>query len=231
MSANTGLFNTILQKVRDNVSYTFIKNLKTKRGDTQAVERDIIQVIREVISGFGLTFKEAGSQQPYDFRICLPGHEEFAPTEEQIRKHKLMDGDELGMLLLEVKKTDSNTVYFNDTCPGSHVSYLMIHTGKVFARREEILPAVYGINGGDIISSSPWLLDFKRDIDALKEKYKETAGLMTVYPRPTYKANMELLFKQQYEIAKICKPIPPPPPPPPPSENITTSQESSPLPT
>lgn len=227
MSANTGLFNTILQKVRDNVSYTFIKNLKTKRGDTQAVERDIIQVIREVISGFGLTFKEAGSQQPYDFRICLPGHEEFAPTEEQIRKHKLMDGDELGMLLLEVKKTDSNTVYFNDTCPGSHVSYLMIHTGKVFARREEILPAVYGINGGDIISSSPWLLDFKRDIDALKEKYKETAGLMTVYPRPTYKANMELLFKQQYEIAKICKPIPPPPP----SENITTSQESSPLPT
>ena len=124
-----------------------------------------------------------------------------------IRNGKIYVGEEIAMLLLEVKKTDSNCIYFNDTCPSSQANYIIISTGKIYssAKRPELLPAVYGINGSDIIASSPWLLDFKRDIDALKEKYRETEGIMTVYPRPTYKANMDIIFKEHYETAKIAK--------------------------
>ena len=201
------LFKTILEKVRNRVTYDFLKSLKVKSGNTQSSERDIISVIRDTINWLGLTFSEAGSQQPYDFRIRLPGHETFSPTEEDIRNGKIYVGEEIAMLLLEVKKTDSNCIYFNDTCPSSQTNYIIISTGKIYssAKRPELLPAVYGINGSDIIASSPWLLDFKRDIDALKEKYRETEGIMTVYPRPTYKANMDIIFKEHYETAKIAK--------------------------
>ena len=204
-NVSENLFNTIVGTLRSNVSYDFLKKSKTQSGNTQLAERDIIRVVREILQMLELTFTEASSQQPYDFRIRLPGYETFQPTEEQIRNGDIFVEEQMAMLLLEVKKTDSNTIYFNDTCPNKLVNYLIIYTGKIFKTKPEILPAIYSINGSEIIATSPWLLDFKGDIDALREKYRETEGIMTVYPRPTYKANMETIFREKYDTSKIAK--------------------------
>lgn len=203
---NSRIFEQIVLNVRKSITHPeIITSLKTMDGQTQHAERTNIKLIENVLIEMKLKYSKAGSQQPYDFRICLPGHESFTPKEEDIREHHLEHDGEIGMLLLEVKKTDSKSIYFNDTCPSINVHYIMFTTGKIYKQKahENKLPCIYAINGNEIIEASPWLAEFKLDLEMIKKKYKTTEGYMSVYPRPTYKADMSVIFNKYYEESKI----------------------------
>lgn len=210
------LFKHILLSIRKNAQVSEIFSLKTSNGNTQITERTCIDLVRKTICSLNLVFSEASSQQPYDFRINLPGHETFNPSEDDIRNHRLDHNGECGILLLEIKKTDTKTVYFNDTCPSINAFYIIVTTGKIYKKssleRPNIPPAIYGFNGRTIIENSmDWLHEFNNELQALKQKYNNMPGFMTVYPRPTYKANMGELFDSYFsEAVLIDNPNPPP---------------------
>ena len=157
------------------VSIDFIKSTKTEKGNTQVSERAVIEKIREVLTLLELTFEEAGSQQSKDFQNV----------------------GGIG-LNIEIKKTDNPVIYFNDTCPTKDIYYVILFTGKEYKRTPEknIPPTLLYINGEEFIQDSPWIADFDVELTALKDKYargankKKFSGIMEVYPRPTYKANI-----------------------------------------
>ena len=157
------------------VSIDFIKSTKTEKGNTQVSERAVIEKIREVLTSLELTFEEAGSQQSKDFQNV----------------------GGIG-LNIEIKKTDNPVIYFNDTCPTKDIYYVILFTGKEYKRTPEknIPPTLLYINGEEFIQDSPWIADFDAELTALKDKYargankKKLSGIMEVYPRPTYKANI-----------------------------------------
>lgn len=157
------------------VSIDFIKSTKTEKGNTQVSERAVIEKIREVLTLLELTFEEAGSQQSKDFQNV----------------------GGIG-LNIEIKKTDNPVIYFNDTCPTKDIYYVILFTGKEYKRTPEknIPPTLLYINGEEFIQDSPWIADFDAELTALKDKYargankKKLSGIMEVYPRPTYKANI-----------------------------------------
>lgn len=174
------LFDTIKVKVSEVVNEEFIKSTKTEKGNTQVSERVVIEKIREVLTTLGLTFKEAGSQQSKDFR----------------------DVGGIG-LDIEIKKTDSPVIYFNDTCPSKDIYYIVLFTGKEYKRTpEKNIPAkLLFINGEEFIQDSPWIHGYIEELTILKDKYargenkKNLAGIMEVYPRPTFKANISKFLK------------------------------------
>ena len=168
------LFHAIYQKVKDSFTRNMMVDIRTKHGDTQKAERIYITFIREILNEMNLTFSEAGSQQPYDFRINIPGGED--------------------VLKLEAKKTDSLTIYFNDTCPSPDAYYIIFFTGKTYARKDDIPSKIIGVNGSEFIKQCPWIEEYKADLDALKQKYKMVEGPMTVYPRPTFKSDISFLL-------------------------------------
>lgn len=181
----TKVFNSILNSVRNEIKKYNINSFKTKKGNTQLTERTYIEFIREILVKENYTFKEAGTQQPYDFRIEM---------------------EDNSTLLLEIKKTDTNIVYFNDTCPSVNAYYIIIYTGKQYKSKTKmnILPCVFGINGNDFINDDfEWLEQFKRELVELKEKYKFIGKNMSVYPRPTYKSNIQFLIDKYYDESKI----------------------------
>lgn len=151
----------------------FLTSLRTNSGNTQNSERLLIARIRDSLSDMGLTFQEAGSQQSRDFR----------------------DVGGIG-LDIEVKKTDSFTIYFNDTCPSSNIYYITVFTGKTYKTKPDIPPKIIYCNGSEFIQDSPWIQEYQQAIDKLKDQYargagrKNLSGIMEVYPRPTYKANI-----------------------------------------
>ena len=55
--------------IRATFNINELSNLKTTNGDTQLSERNIINNIREAFNNNNIYFEEAGSQQPYDFRM------------------------------------------------------------------------------------------------------------------------------------------------------------------
>ena len=173
--AHRALFNRITSKLGEVVSVDFIKSTKTEKGNTQVSERVVIEKIREVLTSLELTFDEAGSQQSKDFQNV----------------------GGIG-LNIEIKKTDSPVIYFNDTCPTKDIYYVIFFTGKEYKRTPEknIPPTLLYINGEEFIQDSPWIADFEAELSALKDKYargenkKKLSGIMEVYPRPTYKANI-----------------------------------------
>ncbi len=134
--------------------------------------------MREILQDMNLKFKEAGSQQPYDFRIEISKNE---------------------TLLLELKKTGSFIVYLNDTLPKYDTYYIIIYTGKIFKtkNKKEILPQILSLNGKEIVDSSKeWVYEFQRELENIKQKYKNKSGFISVYPRPTYKFNIEHLINR-----------------------------------
>jgi hypothetical protein len=169
------LFSTISSAISRDIGPEFIKSTKTTNGDTQVSERNVIGKIREVLTDMGLVFNEAGSQQSKDFRNV----------------------GGIG-LDIEVKKTDSTTIYFNDTCPNKNIWYVILFTGKEYKLTPEknIPPQLLYLNGEEFIHDSPWIEDYVREINLLKDKYargegkKSLSGIMEVYPRPTFKANI-----------------------------------------
>ena len=181
------LFNQIINHLDENIDEEFIKSTKTEKGNTQVSERVVIDKIRTILSGMELTFDEAGSQQSKDFRNV----------------------GGIG-LNIEVKKTDNPMIYFNDTCPTKDIWYIIFFTGKEYKKKPEnnIPPKLLYINGEEFVKDSPWLEEYIQEITALKDKYargpakKMLAGIMEVYPRPTFKGNISrFLTKTSEDIA------------------------------
>lgn len=181
------LFNQITNQLDENIDEEFIKSTKTEKGNTQVSERVVIDKIRTILSGMELTFDEAGSQQSKDFRNV----------------------GGIG-LNIEVKKTDNPMIYFNDTCPTKDIWYIIFFTGKEYKKKPEnnIPPKLLYINGEEFVKDSPWLEEYIQEITALKDKYargpakKMLAGIMEVYPRPTFKGNISrFLTKTSEDIA------------------------------
>ena len=174
------LFNRITKELDEQVGEEFIKSTKTEKGNTQVSERVVIEKIRVILTGMELIFEEAGSQQSKDFRNV----------------------GGIG-LNIEIKKTDNPVVYFNDTCPNKDIWYIIFFTGKEYKRKpENNIPAkLLYINGEEFIKDSPWLDEYIQEITALKDKYargaakKQLAGIMEVYPRPTFKGNISKFLR------------------------------------
>jgi len=171
----TVLFNQIKAVASKVLTTDFILSTKTMKGNTQVSERGVITKIKEVLDGMGLSYTEAGSQQSKDFRNIWG----------------------IG-LNIEIKKTDNDTIYFNDTCPSNDIYYIIIYTGKEYKRNVEnnVKPQICYVNGADFLKDSQWIADYIAEITALKDKYargenkKQLTGIMSVYPRPTFKASI-----------------------------------------
>ena len=169
------LFQKITNELSKHITQEFIMTTRTEKGNTQACERIVIQKICEVLDAMTLSYKQAGSQQSKDFR-------------------NVGDID----LDIEVKKTDNMKVFFNDTCPSEKIFYVIFFTGKEYKKTPEknIPGKLLFMNGEEFVKDSPWIEDYIRDITALKDKYgrgknkKLLKGIMEVYPRPTFKADI-----------------------------------------
>lgn len=174
------LFEQIKTVCSNTLTPEWIQLRKTEKGNTQSSERIIIDKMVEVLDGMGLTYQQAGSQQSKDFRNV----------------------GGIG-LDIEIKKTDSNTVYFNDTCPTGDIYYIIIFTGKEYKseKHTNIPPKLIYLNGAEFLKDSPWLLEYQAELEALKDKYargknkKLLPGILSVYPRPTYKADISSFIK------------------------------------
>ena len=190
--AHRALFNRITSKLSDVVNVDFIKSTKTEKGNTQVSERVVIEKIREVLTSLELTFEEAGSQQSKDFQNV----------------------GGIG-LNIEIKKTDSPVIYFNDTCPTKDIYYVIFFTGKEYKKMPEknIPPKLLYINGEEFIQDSPWVADYIAELTALKDKYargenkKKLSGIMEVYPRPTFKANIASFLGMTSRAVAITTPV------------------------
>ena len=169
------VFIKIKYLIKIKIDEEFIENLKTKKGDTQKSERIYIQKIKDIFDENNITYEEAPSQQSKDFRN--------------------INGTGLN---LEGKKTDSKTIIFNDTCPNKEINYFIIFTGN-----KTYPPQLVFINGQEIVETSmPWIEDYTRELTLLKDKYcrgenkKNLCGIMEVYARPTYSANISSLLQK-----------------------------------
>lgn len=175
------LFAKIYNLAKTFITKDKLSGLTTKNGNTQTSERNYIPMIKCVLEQLELSYDEAGSQQSKDFRNV---------------------GD-IG-LDIEVKKTDGTTITFNDTCPTEDIWYLILFTGKKNTRTN-ISPGVIGINGAEFLHDSDWVSDYQREIDIIKNKYcrgaekKALSGNMSVYVRPTYRANISAFLEQLKE--------------------------------
>jgi hypothetical protein len=175
MTSAQELFQTIAVRLNDKITVDFMKSIRTIKGNTQSSEREVIKKCKETFTEMGLTYTEAGSQQSKDFRN--------------------VGGTGLN---IELKKTDSATIYFNDTCPTADINYIVLFTGKEYTRQTEknIPPQLCFINGAQFLHEANWMVDYVRELTALKDKYargenkKNLPGIMSVYPRPTFKADI-----------------------------------------
>ena len=169
---------------KQEITPEWIHSLRTQEGNTQSVERKIISRKKEILDSLGLKYSEAGSQQSKDFRNI---HD---PTNPEINFD------------LEVKKADSLHIFFNDTCPCEDIEYAIYFTGKIYKKKANIPAQLIWVNGGVFLKDTEeWLDDYKRDIEYLKNKYgrgenkKNLRGILSVYPRPTYQANISSLIR------------------------------------
>lgn len=170
----------VIQKMDENI----INSLKTCNGDTQKTERKSISYIKECIDSLNYSYEGAGSQQSKDFRnICQIG------------------------LHIEVKKTDSRSVFFNDTLPSSDIFYIILFTGTDYKKKTNIPPKIIFINGYELCKKDLYLLvDYKKDMEYMKNKWarKGQSGNakkfkhFSVYPRPTYKTDISYLLDSEY---------------------------------
>ena len=160
--------NMIKNIIKTNFSSELLISLKTKKGNTQKVERTYIKIISDCFDKNNITYEAASSQQSIDFRnINNTG------------------------LNLEIKKTDSNKVKFNDTCPNENVEYCILYTGS-----NKYKSQILFINGKVISQNSPWIEEYIKEIEQIKIKYcvgkkkKNLEDIMTAYVRPNLSANI-----------------------------------------
>lgn len=164
------LLNSIKKIISTNFTEELLTSLKTKTGNTQNSERTYIQKIKQLFDDNNITYQCASSQQSKDFRnINNTG------------------------LDLEIKKTDSSSIIFNDTCPTKDIEYCIIITGN-----KKYKPQILFINGYDIIKSSEsWIHEYMKEITIIKNKYCRgenkknlDLGMMRAYTRPNFSADI-----------------------------------------
>ena len=172
------LYQETLQKckhlISTNLSSEYLFLLKTKKGNTQNSERNYIQKIKTIFDEHNVTYQEASSQQSKDFRnINNSG------------------------LDLEIKKTDSSTIIFNDTCPTENIEYCILVTGN-----KKYKPQILFVNGNVIINTSPWIKEYIKDVTYIKDKYCRGTnkknldlGMMRAYVRPNLSADISSLLQ------------------------------------
>lgn len=173
-----------LKKVGADVIKSFI----TVKGNTQSAERETIQLVKTILDQLKYTYAEAPSQSSKDFRS--------------------INGTGLN---LEVKKCDSMRIICNDTLPCADTLYIVIFTGKTYKRTPEknIKPQIFTVMGEVFTADSPWIYDFERELNALRDKYargenkKQLSGLMSVYPRPTYSADIQPFLELPTNIEEM----------------------------
>ena len=184
------MFAKIQEKCREKISIEWMVSTKTAQGNTQNSEREVIKKMKEILDELNLTYEEAGSQQSKDFRNV----------------------GGIG-LDIEIKKTDNKIIYFNDTCPSDKIYYIIIFTGKNYKRSStknmNIPPQILYMNGSEFLKDCDWLEMFQRELDILKDKYargenkKELKGLLSVYPRPTYKGDISNYLKYIEGVSQV----------------------------
>ena len=164
-------FQEVYHLIESKISIDFIESLKTKKGFTQQSERLYIEKIKHILDTEKISYTEAGSQQSKDFRN--------------------VGGRGLNV---ETKKTDNGIIFFNDTKPDPSINYIILFTGKKNTK-VNIPPKMIGVNGQEFIEDSPWIDEYEYELNQLRDKYargenkKNLSGIMSVYPRPTYKAD------------------------------------------
>ena len=178
-TVNTMNKSVLLKKIQEEITRQlhkeFIISLRTRHGNTQSVERIYIEKIGKILTDMGLDYTSAGSQQSKDFRN--------------------IGGTGLN---IEVKKTDSFKIKCNDTCPTRDIDYVIIYTKE--SRRYS--PQIVYINGQDILDTSPWVPDYFKGLDTMKNTYgrgdnkKNLPGMISVYPRPNIDVNIKCLLKE-----------------------------------
>jgi hypothetical protein len=178
------IFNLIKECLLLNISISDIKNIKTSNGNTQITERLSIDIIKKCLEKLNYYYEEAGSQQSKDFRNI-----------KNIGLH------------IEVKKTDSLTVYFNDTLPSVDTFYIIIFTGREYKTKDDIIPTIIFINGYDLVKPDIYqLLEYKKELNEFKDKWARKKSNQnakklkhfSVYPRPTYKTDIGYLLNSEY---------------------------------
>lgn len=169
------LIFTIIHKKVDRLYERSITefNLKTIKGNTQNSERNSIILVKTVLDELSINYKQASSQQSKDFRI-------------EILKNIYLN--------IEIKKTDSKNVFFNDTMPNKDIYYIILFTGN-----KTIKPKCIGINGYELIKNDLWIFEYQKELNIIKDKYcgiksTVTKHYMKVYPRPTYKSDIGYLL-------------------------------------
>lgn len=160
------MLSVILHMMRLRITRDFLRSTRTENGNTQFSERIFIRMVRETLTQLGLYFEEAGSQQPYDFRN-IGG---------------------IG-LQIEVKRTNSRSIIFNDTLPtrGTHYlvavctenPHLVMIPGEKFTEGYE-----------EVIDSFVTRLNQLRDDFARGPNRHALGPIMGVYPRPTFRADI-----------------------------------------
>ena len=174
------LFELISFYLQHCISEDFIRETKTENGNTQSGERITISEVRGVLDEMGLEYVEAGSQQPEDFR------EVHFSTNPSVK------------ISLEIKKTKSPTVVFNDTFPTKNIYYVIFYGGNT-----KISPQMI-FTKGDAFSreSRVWADVVRKRISDINDKYargdnkKNLSGIMRCYIRPTWSANISKFFKK-----------------------------------
>lgn len=164
------LLDSIKSAVNSAFTTEFIQSLKTQSGNTQSSERTYIQKLKECLLEIDCKFDEASSQRAKDFQNVTDGVDCYN---------------------IEAKKTDTTTIIFNDTLPTADVLYFVIFTGNT-----RHPPQTFWCSGDSFTNDSPWIHEYNKDIQMLLDKWgrgsnkKSLEGIMKVYPRPNYSADI-----------------------------------------
>lgn len=174
-------FMYILQLVQQNLPEKLHgQDIGTIHGKTQKSESSIIHMIKEIFIDHHISFTQASSQQPYDFRIPMKGYQDCQPSEQDIRNKNIVVGNDYKTLLLEIKKTESNKVMCNDTLPTPFAFYIIIRKKK----NTKIPLTSFHIQGtrGNI-EIDPEIEKCIKIIYTLRTKCKQGKGDITMFPR------------------------------------------------
>lgn len=157
---------------------------KTKRGNTQATERNAIAVLGSCFCGMGLCFDSAGTQQPYDFINVGPeGVRGYSRHELKIR--------------LEHKHTNGNKIICNDTPPSDRgwTFYVLCKSPTKRTRGFVALVSSAVLRSGSeayIRTCESFIRGVLRP--ELKKLHK---GAMSAFPRANYSCNLGTLDIEQ----------------------------------
>lgn len=169
---------SVLTSARQRITIPYLQTTRTENGNTQIAERTLIKLVREILTKLGLSFEEAGSQQPYDFR-------NVGGTGQHI----------------EVKRTNSRSIIFNDTLPTKGIHYLILvctETPHLLMISGEKFTEGYE----EVIATFVQRLNELRDDFARGENRHALGPIMGVYPRPTFRADIRSFLNDETRLTE-----------------------------